>query len=448
MLSSLLPGLREVRAPLSSGFVWLVSLWFLFEPRWGRIDHEGGWISSAGRLMGTLDIVGQGAVLSFAAYLLGSFSVFVFSRPLLSLVEMSLDGPSRRLDGLSDLARESLAQVAVDGRQRLEQALTLSGVGVDKVLGIAAPRPSAGDKSMPARTSRRGRLVAHRLTSATVLPTPEQRQERELATRVLRDLPVVANAQLLGQQPEVFSAVDRSQAEVDFRAAIVPSVVALSFSVALAQRNVVAAAAAVLVGALSAIGLMLDAARQRREANELILSLMEHGRIDPPSLLRAESVATSLADQAPAKVVARQGEAAARAIRQYFASLEAVPSSGSLPMLTQAGEASQRAHEEVTRLDRYVLQHGPYPVPAVPGDLVLQPLDRVLSGWAELNAGLNLSDSIPPVAWPAGRPSPEELLHLLREARERNDEFVEGVRGVVSHIAAQDAARSSVPDAR
>ncbi|MFC3455111.1 hypothetical protein [Amycolatopsis speibonae] len=32
MLSSLLPGLRELRAPIASGYVWLLGLWLAFRP--------------------------------------------------------------------------------------------------------------------------------------------------------------------------------------------------------------------------------------------------------------------------------------------------------------------------------------------------------------------------------------------------------------------------------
>lgn len=76
MLSSLMPGLRDLRAPLAAGFVWLVALWFLFEPMWDRDREADGITGSANRLMSTLDLIGQGVVLSFAAYLIGAFRYF------------------------------------------------------------------------------------------------------------------------------------------------------------------------------------------------------------------------------------------------------------------------------------------------------------------------------------------------------------------------------------
>lgn len=450
MLSSLLPGIREVRAPLAAGFVWLVALWFLLEPGWDRNSGAPGLLGSVNRLMGTLNLVGQGVVLSFAAYLVGSFSVFLFSRTLLSLLRTSIEGNAGPLDGLSELGRVSLTQVASDGRQRLEEALTLSGVGVDDVLGLAAPVPDTSDKRAP-RGRRPPRTDPTQLTATTMLQTPEERQQREIAERVLRDLPVVANAQLLGHEPEVFSAVDRSQAEVEFRVALVPALLALAVAVAVAtaEETLLGGAVAVLLGVLGAAGLILDAARHRRNSNELILSLMEHGRITSPSVLRAESAASELADQAPAKVVGRQAEEAARAIRQYLASLDAVPSSGSLPMLTQAHDASARAHAEALQLDRLLKLYSSTEsaTPSRTAQDVLEPLDRALSGWTVLNAALSVESKVPTFDWPEGRPSPDELLGLIVEGRERNREMVDRVRAAVADIATSDSARAAAPEA-
>lgn len=460
MLASLLPGIRVLRAPLAAGFVWLTALWFLLEPSWSSSAADVGVIASAARLLDVVNLVAQGALVSFLAYILGSFSVFAFSRPLLSLIQTHLEVRPHRLTGLSALGRESLAQVAVDGRQRLEQALALSGVAVDEVLGLSRVSPNSlgsRGKTAPAGFGRRARLPKVRsawrraavpmgLSADWVLPTPEERQERELAERILRDLPVVAQAQLLGKEAEVYGAVDRSRAEVEFRVALVPPLAALSLAIGAATGNVLGMVLSPLVGGLAAVGLMLDAGKQTRESNDLILSLMEHGRLKPPSLIRAESEAVSRGDQAPAKVVARQAEEAARALRQYLASLEAVPSSGSLPMLTQAYEASQRAHTEATRLDRLLAQYLPPPASrSTSGEWVLEPLDRVLSGWATINEGLGLEAMIPRVAWADERPSPEELLDLVRQARDRNREFVDAVRAAVGRIAAQEAGRRAAP---
>ena len=445
MLTSLLPGLRDLRAPLAAGFVWLVALWFVFEPHWDREASADGIVGSANRLMSTVNVLGQGLVLSFAAYLIGSFSVFIFSRPLLAQFRPSIEPSGRPLEGLSDLARVSLSQVAVDGRKRLEAALTLSGVTVDDVLGVSAPVPDVPSKARPSRGTQQAPVG---LTSATVLPTPEEVQEREIKERVLRDLPVVANAQLLGRETDVFAAVDRNQSEVEFRVALVPAILALAVAMAWTAAPELwwSAPVALFVGGLGATGLMLDAARGRRDSNELILSLMEHGRITSPSVARAESEATSRADTAPAVVLKRQGDETARIIRRYLASLEAVPSSGSLLMLEQAHSAALLARKSSRDLDGLLHQH--LGMVADHAESVLEPVDRALSGWTRVNA--SLADQLTPAVgdWDGVVPvDGDTLRQLVDEGRERYARLMDEVRTAVTTVS-ERSERSDSPDDR
>jgi hypothetical protein len=76
MLMHLLPGLRELRAPLVSGYLWLITAWLLL----GHLDWlpserpEGG--GEVARLWDLGGILGKTVVLaaiSFIAYLIGSF---------------------------------------------------------------------------------------------------------------------------------------------------------------------------------------------------------------------------------------------------------------------------------------------------------------------------------------------------------------------------------------
>lgn len=329
----------------------------------------------------------------------------------------------------------SLAQVAVDGRKRLEDALTLSGISVDEILGVVAPAPDPPRKMLQYPRSRSE--GPSKLTASTVFPTPEQSQEREISKRVLRDLPVVATAQLLGKEPEVFAAVDRSQAEVEFRAALVPAVLALagSIAVALLREWPIGGALAVFVGVLGATGLMLDAARGRRDSNEMILSLMEHGRINPPSVLRAESEAVTRADQSPAVVVKRHGDEVARAVRRYITSLDQVSQSGSLPMLEQAHAAAAGARVSAQELDRLLALHNAIPPGSPPTTSVLEPIDRALGGWTAFNASLANQIENPAVEWGEDDPPREKLRSLVDEGQERSRAMIELIRKAVAGLA-------------
>jgi hypothetical protein len=74
VLMNLLPGLRELRAPLASGFLWLAAAWLALGS-WLPAERPPG-DGEIARLWDLGGAVGKTAVLaavSFAAYLIGSF---------------------------------------------------------------------------------------------------------------------------------------------------------------------------------------------------------------------------------------------------------------------------------------------------------------------------------------------------------------------------------------
>lgn len=74
MLASMLPGVREVRAPLIAGYLWLLGLWIAFEPL-VRGRHDGSELfATLGRLGDLMSPAVLGVVVSVAAYLVGSLA--------------------------------------------------------------------------------------------------------------------------------------------------------------------------------------------------------------------------------------------------------------------------------------------------------------------------------------------------------------------------------------
>jgi hypothetical protein len=76
VLMNLLPGLRELRAPLVSGYLWLISAWLLVgQWKWlpsGRPPGDGE-VARLWDLGGTLGRTVVLAAVTFLAYLIGSF---------------------------------------------------------------------------------------------------------------------------------------------------------------------------------------------------------------------------------------------------------------------------------------------------------------------------------------------------------------------------------------
>jgi hypothetical protein len=74
LLAGLLSGLREVRAPLAAGYLWLVAAWVVLEPVVPVRAEASGVVESLYRASDVLSVLGLGIALSFAAYILGSIS--------------------------------------------------------------------------------------------------------------------------------------------------------------------------------------------------------------------------------------------------------------------------------------------------------------------------------------------------------------------------------------
>jgi hypothetical protein len=73
MLANLLPGVRELRAPLAAGYLWLLAVYLAFEPLVPR-DIEGTLWDSLDRLREAISPAGVAVAVSFLAYVVGSLS--------------------------------------------------------------------------------------------------------------------------------------------------------------------------------------------------------------------------------------------------------------------------------------------------------------------------------------------------------------------------------------
>src|SRR4051794_31349985 len=75
MLTNLLPGLRDLRTPLTVGYVWVAGLWLIagdiapIKQLWIKLGHEYAPLAS---LFGTAGLVGT---ISVVAYLVGSLFI-------------------------------------------------------------------------------------------------------------------------------------------------------------------------------------------------------------------------------------------------------------------------------------------------------------------------------------------------------------------------------------
>ncbi len=86
MLASLLPGLRDIRVPLTVGYLWLFNLWIWFADEVPRTrPSEDGPISRTYELLEWLGPAAQLGLISFCAYLLGALLQLPLTLPAGSL---------------------------------------------------------------------------------------------------------------------------------------------------------------------------------------------------------------------------------------------------------------------------------------------------------------------------------------------------------------------------
>ncbi|MFF4355870.1 hypothetical protein [Streptomyces sp. NPDC001604] len=71
MLANLLPGIREIRAPLAAGYIWMITFWIGFSDHIPKRSNAQGIWKSAYQLSTAVGATATLAAASFAAYLIG-----------------------------------------------------------------------------------------------------------------------------------------------------------------------------------------------------------------------------------------------------------------------------------------------------------------------------------------------------------------------------------------
>lgn len=97
MLANLLPGLRDLRAPLSAGFLLMLALWIAFYPELPSRSPRSGFWSTVFAIEELISPAGLGVALSFAAYLLGSVSEGMWRAIALRTPGPLMTGPDREV---------------------------------------------------------------------------------------------------------------------------------------------------------------------------------------------------------------------------------------------------------------------------------------------------------------------------------------------------------------
>jgi hypothetical protein len=279
MLAGLIPGIREVRAPLAAGYLWLFALWLALKPSLPSEDEATGVAADVIDLANTATPVAVAVAVSFAAYLLGSISDTVL-RAGRSVWPERLRWPGFE-GGMSTL------RPSERGYDSLDLAAREHVRNIDSMLRTKA----RSLEDLPRELIQpRSEFDAYTRADAGGGPAPETLARYALINDTFNELPVVAT-RLMGEQAELLSAVDRLRSEADLRRSVVPPLVVL-FAVLTVRSHWAWIFGLILVALIAYQG------RQReQEAGDLVIDAIFIGRVEPPAFERLRRAAEELPER-------------------------------------------------------------------------------------------------------------------------------------------------------
>lgn len=240
MLTSLLPGLRELRTPLAAGYVWLVDAWIIFGvhlPRHRPADGPLALVWDLGTFVGPTVVL---AVTTFVAYLAGS---------ILEIDPTRLWDFGGRPDRVTNVLNRLRSRTRVLAWVRFP---ALSASAKQDLTTVARE----ADPDMDAE-------------SLDVVYGRTLREVRQLATRLQ-----VANA-------ELHDKYDRLLTEATFRLNIAPPLTILLLAIIWQSHlDIPWKLLGTLVSALSVVVLLRQVIRKVAHSNEVIMQALVIGLVE------------------------------------------------------------------------------------------------------------------------------------------------------------------------
>jgi hypothetical protein len=303
MLLNLLPGLRELRAPLAAGYIWLFAAWLAFN---GDIPEPAG----AANFFDQFEALGAAAALTFAAYLIGSFlsDLFGFVWYAIRLVRIgpiSGSPESYPVGMLGDnRLRERLIRIQASEPLSPEGAAALDEVAKRTVRRIPPERRGDVDRRVFRDADYRvrgpggprwllGRRTAYEPWKLKVGDSADDEQTLALhVVAALGDELDTARFRLLSEEKDLFHEVDRLSAEGEFRLAVTPPLTAV-VAVLAATASLLWLLALLPLGVLVMLGLM----RQEQSGDRIVYAIRA-AKIRTPTLEQLDAEVTKNAETA------------------------------------------------------------------------------------------------------------------------------------------------------
>jgi hypothetical protein len=297
VIASILPGLREIRAPLAAGYVWMLGLWLVAAPNLPVQPPTSGLYADVYRLakyVGTPAVI---AGISLVAYLAGVLSIAAFNAanaasarvPLPERIESALPGyrSRRRVDEEATNTVLEAIQKRFRGDEEFRKVL------VEHIKSVQEKAHKSGRKLV----SPLDEDSAEELVKSALSSTPDQRyllfsviDTHRVIDDLTDDLRYIP-ARLVGTDAaDLYAEYSRLDAEADFR---------YGLSLPLGFLFVVLSArlhSAWLLGLLVSIMLAYLGAQTRTESRSHLLAAISSGRVISPVVARLTSGDNALRD--------------------------------------------------------------------------------------------------------------------------------------------------------
>jgi hypothetical protein len=312
IFANLVPGIRDLRAPLAAGCVWLLAGWLALSPELPTKAKATGIYKSLLELGDVVSVVGKGAALAFTAYLVGAVSEVLghalarAPRRVPAAVKAAVKAPFASVRQMHDAYFQVRSGAPVQparspsGRQ---VAPLLSDVALeDLTLFISdefSQLPASVEKH-PISTRDPERSEADRGTfqrpTGAKGPGRKQAPVLRLREQVMTEFSRTRR-RLLTTKPELFSEIDRLRSEAELRKALALPLAALAIALAKPRDDGAMWTDLgsydlwwLIGGAFVVTSLAWQGQRRRQEADEALVDALITRQVVAPAIerLRAE----------------------------------------------------------------------------------------------------------------------------------------------------------------
>ena len=279
MFASVLPGVREIRTPLTVGYMWFLVLWLALGHLLPPPSRASGLFAEVLRISHVVGPVGTGVAVSVAAYLVGillvplSFKLIDVSGTALRRTAAAVLTPGHRRDVSAQSALRNVAAERLSARFCSDETFRCA------VLDAAEAMPGdvnvfPRDRASLEKLTLSNGYARYQVVVATVDLDP-------LVENLMDELSYIAQ-RLDGRNSDIYEDYNRLEAESDFRLAVFFPIASLFGVLAIRWQPLW------WIGTAAAFALLYVGVASRVEATGMLATAMAAGRVDDPELQRLD----------------------------------------------------------------------------------------------------------------------------------------------------------------